>query len=105
MKQILDMRLLLLKQYNVGWLAEFQFAKPRRWRFDYALVTQQIAIEIEGGAHSNGRHTRGSGFICDMEKYNRAIVLGWRVLRYTPQQFDAGAWAADLTELKMKAGS
>jgi hypothetical protein len=23
-----------------------------------------------------------------MEKYNRATVLGWRVLRMTPQQFD-----------------
>ena len=96
----IDLRLMLLQESNVWWLAEYQFAKPRRWRFDYALVKPQIAIEIEGGAYSGGRHTRGSGFVGDMEKYNRAVVLGWRVLRYTPQQFDAGAWVNDLQFMK-----
>ena len=58
----------------------------RRWRFDFALPKHKIGIEIEGGAWSNGRHTRGAGFIADLEKYNAAVVLGWRVLRFTPQQ-------------------
>lgn len=67
---------------------EYRFYPPRRWRFDYAIIDLKIAIEIEGGAYSGGRHVRGKGYIADMEKYNRATIEGWRVLRYTPQQID-----------------
>lgn len=63
---------------------EYRFAPPRRWRFDFALVEHRIAIEVEGGAFTRGRHTRGVGFVKDMEKYNAAAVAGWWVLRYTP---------------------
>lgn len=65
-------------------VAEYHFALPRRWRFDYAIVEHKIAVEVEGGVWSNGRHTRGSGFIADMEKYNTAGALGWIVLRCVP---------------------
>ncbi len=66
-------------------VAEYRFAPPRRWRFDYAWPEARIAVEVEGGAWVGGRHTRAGGFIADMEKYNRAAVLGWRILRYTPK--------------------
>ncbi len=65
---------------------EFRFYRPRRWRFDFALPDMRIAIEIEGGVFTQGRHTRGKGFIGDMEKYNEAVRLGWKVLRFTPSQ-------------------
>ena len=71
-----------------GWTAEHKFDAKRRWRFDFAHFERGIAIEIEGGVYSRGRHVRPKGFLGDMEKYNRAAVLGWRVLRMTPQQFD-----------------
>jgi hypothetical protein len=45
-----------------------------------------IALEVEGGVWTGGRHTRGAGFVRDMEKYNRAGVLGWRLLRVTPDK-------------------
>lgn len=64
--------------------AEYRFAAPRRWRFDYAWPDHRIALEVEGGVWTGGRHTRGKGFLGDMEKYNRAAVDGWRVLRTTP---------------------
>lgn len=55
-----------------------------------AFGVDKIAIEIEGGAWTRGRHTRGAGFIRDMEKYNHAALLGWRVLRFTPQDVLTG---------------
>jgi hypothetical protein len=40
-----------------------------------------IAIELEGGVWSKGRHTRPSGFLNDMEKYNLAASMGILVFR------------------------
>ena len=65
---------------------EFRFAPPRKWRFDFAWPGQFVALEIEGGAWTGGRHTRGAGFLKDMEKYNTAASLGWTVFRVTPSQ-------------------
>ena len=65
---------------------EWKFDTKRRWRFDYAWPQQMIALEVEGGVWTGGRHTRGAGFVKDMEKYNRAAVLGWRLLRVTPDK-------------------
>ena len=77
----------LLKQYTgYNFIKEYRFYEKRRWRFDYANIEKKIAIEIEGGAWSGGRHTRGKGFIGDMEKYNMAVAECWAVLRFTPSQ-------------------
>jgi len=64
---------------------EYRFDTTRRWRADYAWPDQMIMLEVEGGAWTNGRHTRGSGYLADICKYNRAAVLGWRLLRCTPK--------------------
>lgn len=69
-----------------SFVEEHKFHEKRRWRFDFAHIESKTAIEIEGGAFTNGRHTRGKGFMNDMEKYNEAILLGWVVLRFTPEQ-------------------
>ncbi len=69
---------------------EYRFDDKRRWRFDFAYPDLKIAIEVEGGVYSQGRHTRGKGFTADCEKYNRATELGWSVYRYTTQQVKNG---------------
>jgi hypothetical protein len=61
---------------------EFYFAKPRRFRFDVCWPAFMVACELEGGIWVQGRHTRGAGFTRDMEKYNLATSLGWRLLRF-----------------------
>lgn len=76
--------LALLKASNLPTpIAEHRFCE-RRWRFDYAWPDQKLALEVEGGIWTGGRHTRGKGFLADMTKYNRATALGWRVIRCTP---------------------
>ena len=75
---------------------EYRFDPERRWRFDFMITKRKIAIEIEGGLWKMGRHNRPVGMIADMEKYNRAALLGWAVLRYTPEQFVSGQPLKDL---------
>ena len=72
-------------------VAEYRFAPPRRWRFDFAWPGVAVAVEIEGGVWSGGRHTTGAGFTADCEKYNRAVLLGWRVLRFTSRHLEDGS--------------
>lgn len=70
---------------------EYRFAPPRMWRFDFAWPEQRFAVEIEGGVWTNGRHTRGSGFVADTEKYNAAALAGWKVLRFTEKSVRDGS--------------
>lgn len=80
----------ILRQEYPGYEPEYRFHPERRWKFDHAWPHVKIALEIEGGAWINGRHTRGAGYIRDMEKYSEAAILGWRILRVTPQQVKNG---------------
>lgn len=67
-------------------LTEHKFHVTRRWRFDYAWPDYQVALEVEGGVWVGGRHTSGAGFVKDMEKYNEAACMGWRIIRCQPRQ-------------------
>lgn len=69
---------------------EYRFHPTRRWRFDLAWPDVRLAVEVEGGTWSGGRHTRGTGFEADCEKYNEATLSGWRVLRVTGSMIESG---------------
>jgi very-short-patch-repair endonuclease len=69
---------------------EYRFHKDRKWRFDFAWPAKYLAVEVEGGVWSGGRHTTGAGFTADCVKYNAAAMLGWRVLRFTSTQINSG---------------
>jgi very-short-patch-repair endonuclease len=73
---------LILAGNGVKFAREYCFC-ARRWRFDFALPAHKIAVECEGATFIGGRHTRGTGYAKDCEKYNAAACLGWTVLRYT----------------------
>lgn len=74
---------LILRSLNVNYDTEYLFHPIRKWRFDYAIPQYLIAIEIDGGVYSQGRHTRGKGFENDCEKINEAYLMGWIVLRFS----------------------
>ncbi len=71
-------------ELHVECVKEYRFYAPRKWRFDYALPLYKIAVEVEGGVWTAGRHIRPQGFLNDITKYNTAALLGWRVFRTTP---------------------
>jgi len=68
-----------------GWVAELPFHPKRKFRFDYACQEAMVAIEIDGGIWTGGRHSGGLGQKKDFEKLNLAAEMGWLVLHYTPE--------------------
>lgn len=70
--------------------AEYRFARDagRDWRIDFYFEAngRKVALEVEGGVWTGGRHTRPQGFSGDMEKYNALACRGILLLRVTPDQ-------------------
>lgn len=62
---------------------EYRFSTQRMFRFDFAWPAIKVAVEVEGGTWTGGRHVRGQGYENDCVKYWHAIVLGWTVFRLT----------------------
>ena len=88
-------------------LAEHRFHPERKWRFDFAfpnyhsIITDRegnevttvtlsspghggVAVEVQGGIWTKGRHTRGAALVKEWEKLNTAAAMGWRVLFVAP---------------------
>lgn len=70
---------------------EHKFHPTRKWRFDFAWETitndgvEKVALEVQGGIWSGGRHTRGAALVKEHEKLNESAALGWRVLYVQPK--------------------
>lgn len=69
---------------------EFYFARPRKFRADFAWPDRMLLLEVEGGTWIKGRHTTGEGYEKDCEKYSLAALLGYRVMRFTTGQIKNG---------------
>lgn len=67
---------------------QYRFDPVRKWRFDAAWRVRRVAVEIDGGTWTGGRHTTGAGFERDLEKLNAATLAGWRVFRFTTEMVD-----------------
>lgn len=97
-----------------GPVFEYKFCADRKWRFDIAwpsaggasdegrvtgdelgkdsgnskrLITPHLslALEVQGGIWTGGRHTRGAALLGEWEKLNAAACAGWRVLFVQPR--------------------
>lgn len=78
-----------LQEQKVTFLPEYRFCPNRKWSIDF-LVFDHLGVEVEGGTWSNGRHSRGSGFEKDAEKYLAAWEHGLTVLRFTGKMVKDG---------------
>ena len=79
-----------LRTLKIEFEQEFQFHPTRKWRADFHLKGKKILVEVEGGIWSNGRHTRGKGYLGDLEKYNEATMMGYQVIRFSTEQVKSG---------------
>ena len=82
---------------------------PRMWRFDFAWPDQKVAAEVDGGRYLVRKNRQGQAVPIgqhmtesDYEKLNTAAILGWRVLRFSPQQIRSGKAVNWLKEVLMR---
>lgn len=87
--------LLYVRAYHLPMpVCELHFHPERHWRVDFAWPRlgqhrdAGLAVEIDGGQWVQGRHQRPQGFAGDIAKSNQLARLGWRLLRFTTQDFD-----------------
>jgi len=69
---------------------EHTFLKDRKFRFDFAWPSCKMAVEIDGGTATGGRHVRPQGYEKDCEKLALAILDGWVVFKFTSKQVKNG---------------
>lgn len=69
----------------------YRFCPGRKWEIDFAWPDFMVAVEVEGGQWVEGRHNRPEGFAKDVEKYNMATFMGWRLYRVTGDMVNSGA--------------
>jgi very-short-patch-repair endonuclease len=84
---------------------EYRFHPARKWRLDFAWPARRVGVEIDGFGLRNqyGGHQTRAGRINDCAKDRAAVLLGWRILRYTTADIgtmeDLASAAEDLYKL------
>lgn len=93
-----------------------RFAPPRKWEADFIWPDYMLMAEVHGGNWGNpifcnhckkpvqvrtkdgrliqmrggGAHNRGKGFRNNREKTHEAILLGYTVFEFVPEQIESG---------------
>lgn len=92
-----------------GFETQYRFHPERRWRADLAWPEAMVLVEVEGvvrpgavnpqtGKPIRSRHQTISGYREDCRKYNAAVCLGWRVLRFTQDMVENGEALATIEQ-------
>jgi hypothetical protein len=78
-------------------IPEYLFNTDRRWRLDFFWPVigleplRGLALEIQGGIFSGGRHVRGAAMLGEFEKIAASVSSGIPVVFCTPQQVQDGS--------------
>jgi hypothetical protein len=81
---------------------EVVFSPDRKYRADYCWREAKLIVECDGGIwQKKSGHSSGKGILRDMSKANHAQLLGYRYLRYTPQQLTS---EQAISEIKQALG-
>ncbi len=75
----------------------------RRYRFDLCYEAEKVAVEVQGGVFSGGRHVTGKGFSDERSKSAQAQILGWAYIEVTPAMIRSGE-AVDLVRRALRRG-
>lgn len=78
------------RQYRIvsPFLKTPKTGKPATWVFDFAFPSHALLVEIDGGIFrpGGGAHSHPVDIRRNMLKQNDAVLLGWSILRFTPEQ-------------------
>lgn len=69
---------------------EQRLVPGRHWSCDFVWADYRLVVEVEGGTHTRGSHTRPMRYESDCEKYNAITLLGYTVLRVTSDMVHDG---------------
>ena len=88
------------------WIREYQFHPKRKWRFDFALPSMRLAVEVDGMLYGDkkGGHQTPAGFERDREKDAEGMIMGWQILRVTPKMLRDGSAYVYIRELTHTGG-
>ncbi len=67
-------------QLSTGCVPQHKFHPERKWRWDFCYPRYKLAIEVQGGTYTRGRHSRGPGQRKDFEKISEGAILGWHII-------------------------
>ncbi len=84
---IMPSALEFMERDAIAWTMRFTDGLPSQLSTDPGAY---LLIEVDGGAYTQGRHTRGKGFEEDCVKLSTAAALGYRVVRVTGTHIRSG---------------
>lgn len=87
-----------LRAAGIAFEREVSVVPGRGWRWDFKIG--DLLVEIQGGTENGGRHVRPAGYQEDCDKQNEAVLLGYRVFKFTTTDVKQGKALAKIEQFR-----
>ncbi|MCF9034216.1 hypothetical protein [Acinetobacter nectaris] len=90
-----------LLEHGIGFERKYQINSTKHCRFDFHIVKKRLLIEFEGSPWSGGRGGKLASKAWNMNRYNEAEGMGYRVKRFSPAAVKADyviTWLLEMFE-------